>query len=343
MTTTITTDFRTPNAKLVLRANAVQEDWLEARKQGIGGSDVSALVGLNKYSSAYDVWATKLGYAEDKRTTQAMRMGHLLEPVIRTLFTEDTGIRVRAAGLMRSKTHPFMQVTVDGLTPDGGIFEAKSSTGWLSSDWADDQVPDHAELQVQHGMAVTGRSHAWVCGLLDGRDFFVRRVERDDALIETLTRLESDFWNHHVLTGQPPAVTDVSLDGLKRDFAQATDTPALQPRAHVLELRERLADAKARIKDAEKDKAQVEAEFRMLFGEHNVLKDSADGETTLATLNQNGTFAASRFQEAEPELWAELQVDKPTLDVDRLKTEFPETYTKYRARVLRTPAIKEGK
>lgn len=335
--------YACPDAKLILRADAPLEEWLEVRRQGIGGSEVSALVGLNRWDSAYDVWAKKLGYAPATESNHAMRMGHLLEPVVRTLFVEDTGIKVRQAGLMRSKQYPFMQCTVDGLTPDGGLFEAKSSTGWLRVEWEDDQVPDHAELQVQHNMAVTGRSHAWVSGLLDGREFFTRRVERDENLIAQLIDIEQRFWESNILGDTAPDVTHVSLSGLKETFSQGADTISYQPRELVMQLRERFAAAKANIKAAEADKDQIEAEFRLLFGEHSRLVDEADGLTTLAKLDQNGTFSTTKFKSAEPDLWEQLQIMKPALDTDTLKTEHTESYNRYRARILRTPAIKEGK
>jgi len=343
MTTQTKANYACPNATLILRADAPQDEWLEVRKQGIGGSDVSAIVGLNRWTSAYETWSVKTGQFAGPDYNHAMRMGHLLEPVIRTLFVEDTGIKVRQAGLMRSKENPFMQCTVDGLTEDGGIFEAKSSTGWLREEWEDDQVPDHAELQVMHNLAVTGRSHAWVSGLLDGREVFIRRIERNEDLITDLIEIERRFWEQNVLANVAPDVSNVTLPHLKEVFAQGTDTSSLQPRDLVVELRERLAAAKSTIKEAEKEESQVQAEFRLLFGNHSRLVDEADGLTTLAKLDQNGTFSSSKFKTAEPELWNQLQIMKPTLDMDTLKAEHPETYNKYRARVLRTPAIKEGK
>jgi len=116
-----------------------------------------------------------------------------MEPVLRQVFTEDTGLVVHRRGLMRSKAHPFMQVSLDGNVGDGGIFESKTTNWRLKDQWDDDQVSDHAEVQVQHGLAVTGRSHAHVVALIDGSNFQVRRVERDDRFISLLTEMEEEF------------------------------------------------------------------------------------------------------------------------------------------------------
>ena len=152
----------------ILPPGAPREVWLEERRQGIGGSDASAVAGVNPWRTRWAVWLDKTGQAVDVEPTRAMRMGTLLEPVVKALFVEETGIGLADVGLLRSLEWPFMQVTPDAFTEDGGIFEAKTTSRWLAHEWDDEQVPDHAEVQVQHALAVTGRSHAWVAGLIDG-------------------------------------------------------------------------------------------------------------------------------------------------------------------------------
>lgn len=338
-----TPNYRCPDSTLILPAGAPREQWLEARREGIGGSDVSSIVGLNPWGSAYAVWLDKIGVGEDKEQTAAMRWGNLHEPALRQAFIEDTGLKVRACGLMRSKAHPFMQITPDGLVEDGGLFESKTSTSYLAEDWADGQIPDHAELQVQHGMAVTGRMHSWVVGLLDGREWFIRRIERDEKLIESLIEIERTFWTVNVLQQIEPALTANALGALKRQFSQAIESTVTAPRQLVIDLRTRLDEAKASIKSWEEVKEQTEAEMRLLMGAHNVMVSENDPKEKLATLNQNGTFGERKFRAAYPDLAEELTVNKPALDMDKLKSEHPEKYNEFRARVLRTPALKESK
>lgn len=336
-------NYRFPDAVQILRADAPLEDWLAARREGIGGSDVSAILGLNPWSSAYEVWLDKIGERDPLKQNAAMRWGHLHEPAMRQAFMEDTGLKVRSVGLLRSKEHPFMQITPDGLVEDGGLFESKTTTGWLSSEWENGQVPDHAELQVQHAMAVTGRTHAWVVGLIDGRDWNIRRVERDEALIADIIEIERQFWTENVLQRKEPALTANALDALKKQFSRAEERSILAPGDLVGTLKQRHTEAKDQIKHWEGEKATVEAEMRLLFGSANTLLDESDGETKLATLNQNGTFAESRFREEYPELAEELTIQKPALDMDRLKAEHPDEYNKHRARILRFATPKKGK
>ena len=38
-----------------------REEWLNARKKGIGGSDAACIIGLNKYKSNVRLWDEKTG------------------------------------------------------------------------------------------------------------------------------------------------------------------------------------------------------------------------------------------------------------------------------------------
>ncbi|GAA4914603.1 lambda-exonuclease family protein [Nesterenkonia rhizosphaerae] len=336
-------NFATPNATLVLPADAPREAWLEARTQGIGGSDVSAIVGLNKWASAYSVWLDKLKLAPPKPETMAMKMGNLLEPIVRELFTEASGLRVRQRGLLRSKSHPFMQYTPDGLTEDGGLLECKTSNGWLSHEWEDGQVPDHAELQVQHGMAVTGRTHAWVCGLLDGRDWFMRRIERDDDLITELIAIEERFWTQHVLTSEAPPAVKSDLELLKAQYGNAvSEPPATAPVAELAELREAHTSLGKQIKELEKERDNTAARIRQLAGDKELLAGAED-QRVYFTIKQNGAFSARKFEADHPELAAKYQKTVTQLDSKALQEAEPGLYGKYRARVLRAPALKDAK
>ena len=46
--------------KVVVKTNNLtRKDWLKYRTNGIGGSDVSIIVGINKYKSVYQLWLEK--------------------------------------------------------------------------------------------------------------------------------------------------------------------------------------------------------------------------------------------------------------------------------------------
>lgn len=328
-----------PDARVVLPADAPRPQWLEARRRGLGGSDASTVVGVNRWSSRYELWLDKTGRLPEREASPRMDAGVRMEPVMRAWFTDEQGIAVHRQGLVVNRERPWQMVSLDGLTEDGGIFESKC-TGWrLADEWADGQVADHAEVQAQHGLAVTGRSHAWVVALIDGWDFHIRRVERDEKLIEAIVAMEREFWNEHVLAGVEPAIEPNALSAIKDRFRDVEPVTVAGNPAELEPVIDAWNAAKAAVKDAEAAKARAEGVLRDALGHAEAL--ALLGEKRL-TCKANGTFAAARFVADHPDVAAEFTVDRPALDVDRLKTDRPDLYQTYRARVLREVATKKA-
>ena len=297
-----------PDATRLLPADAPRHEWLTARRQGIGGSDASTIAGVG-YGSLFELWLDKTGRLPDEPETPAMRFGRLAEPLLRDAFTAETGIDVRRVGLLQSKARPWQQVSLDGLTSDGGILEMKTA-GWrLAGDWADGQTADHAEVQIQHALAVTGRSHGWAIALIE-REFHVRRVERDDALIATLTEMERAFWQECVLADVEPALTAADLDVTRRLHPTVTDLDTAWADPDWLRglLADR-ADALANLQAAKDALAAIDATLIHAIGDHEAIGARVDGQPLIYATRK--TITSRR------------------LDLDALRAEEPETAEKY--------------
>lgn len=330
-----------PDATLVLSADAPRDTWLIARRRGIGGSDASTIAGVNRYSSPYALWLDKTGQRDDEDVdSDAMEWGRRLEPVIAEWFVDHTGISVRRAGLMASRTRPWQLASVDRLTRDGGILEIKTTTWRLEDDWSEEQVADHAEVQTQHYLAVTGRSHAWVVALVDGRKPLLRRVERDEELINTLNMLEQSFWQINVLGRLAPGMTASALPAVKARFASARVEQVVGDSHQVPALLAELSDRKQEVRDAQAAADVVEGQLRLLMEHADELVVAGD---VVATCRANGTFAASRFEAAHPDIAEDCRKTVTVLDVERVKTEWPQEYGAHRARVLRAVKAKKRK
>ncbi len=61
----------------LLPADAPVADWLAARRKGIGGSDVAAVIGVSKYAGPTRVYYDKLGVLPDGRSR--LRRPHACE------------------------------------------------------------------------------------------------------------------------------------------------------------------------------------------------------------------------------------------------------------------------
>lgn len=197
-----------PSCVLVLEPEAPREQWLAARRNGIGASDASAVLGLNKWSSPIRVWAEKTGIITEDSAGEAAQWGQRLEPVIAQCFAEKTGLPIQKVGLLRSVERPWQLATPDfAVVGVRELVEIKSTGAHMAHEWADGQTPDHAELQAQHQLAVTGYDGVHVAALIGGQKLEIRYITRDELLIAHLNHLEERFWVDHVLANSPPPAT----------------------------------------------------------------------------------------------------------------------------------------
>ena len=183
-------------------------EWLDYRKQGIGGSDAAVVCGISRYKSPVELWMEKTDQLPYQEAGEAAYWGTQLEALVRTEFTKRTGIEVKIVSqILQSVEHPFMLANLDGVCehPDYGIcgFEAKTASAYKAGEW-EDAIPDEYLLQTQHYMAVTGYKGFYIAVLIGGNTFRWKFVERDEELISMLIELESNFWDHVQDLTPPP-------------------------------------------------------------------------------------------------------------------------------------------
>ena len=298
-----------PANMLTSTENMPYVDWLEYRKQGIGGSDASIVCGISRYKSPVELWMEKTNQIEAQDAGEAAYWGTLLESVVRSEFTKRTGIEViHKSELLQNEEYPFMLANLDGLceVPDVGtcVFEAKTASAYKAGEW-EDAIPDEYMLQVQHYMAVTGYAGTYIAVLIGGNTFKWKFVERDEELISMLIQLETAFWNH-VQDGTPPPLdgSDASAKFLAERFHDST------PKSHII-----LPDTAAELL-AQYDEAceQLEVITERKQKAENLLKEMM-GENEIGTAGDRVVTWKSVSQER--------------LDSKTLKVEHPAIYKKY--------------
>jgi len=187
-------------------------EQLEERRQGIGGSEAAAALGLSPWKTAIELYEEKRAGSPLSviEPNEAMRWGVILEPVIRQEYANRTGRSVTVPEKsLASSAHPFMLATLDGIAHSVGevdrLFEAKTARSGF--DWGEpgtDQVPQHYLLQVQHYMVVTGLELADLAVLIGASDFRIYEIAADPELQQMIIEGEREFWTR-VETGNPPA------------------------------------------------------------------------------------------------------------------------------------------
>lgn len=190
-----------------------REQWLDARKLGIGGSDLAGVAGLSKWASPLSVYLNKTGQSAPTEENEAMYWGTVLETVVAQEFMRRTGKRVRPFPyLMQSREYPHMLANVDRLLDDEDAgLECKTAGATTLNEWEDNKIPEAYMLQCYHYMIVTGLKKWYVAVLIGGNNFQIRELNWDQDVVDHVIKIEADFWKM-VEERTPPAAGAADVD-----------------------------------------------------------------------------------------------------------------------------------
>ncbi|EAF5578141.1 hypothetical protein EIP23_14695 [Listeria monocytogenes] len=236
--------------------------WLLTRRQGIGGSDAGIIMGLNKYKTAFELWLDKTGQVlPDESAGEAAYWGNQMEEVVAKEFEKRTGKKVRRSNMMyQHPEHDFMLANVDRfIVGEDALLECKTASAYLAKEWEADEVPATYLVQIQHYLAVTGKSKAYVAVLIGGNKFIWKEIERDEELINQIIAFELDFWETNVKGHVAPALDGSSAAEkyLKDRFAKSEDKQVMLSKKYNEFLAER-ANLERDIKLLETRKKEID-------------------------------------------------------------------------------------
>lgn len=203
-------------------------EWLEHRKNYLGGSDASAVIGVNGWKSNVDLFLEKTGQVEPKDISDNpnVKFGVDAEPIIRELFKisypQYEMIYTENNSYINEK-YPFAAASLDGLlieksTKRKGIWECKTSeiVSSMSKEKWTKQIPDNYYAQLIHYLMVHEECEfAHLTALLtwkfQGKEIYQQiknyHIERSDVEddIQYLMKEEEKFWRY-VQSGNQPAL-----------------------------------------------------------------------------------------------------------------------------------------
>ena len=284
------------------------DEWLAERRKGIGGSDIAAVIGLNRWRSPIDVWIDKTGRADERPASEAMRQGSDLEDYVARRFEEATGKKVRRKNaILVHPDIPCFRANVDReVVGENAILECKTTSVYSADRWKDGAMPEEYYCQVQWYLGVTGRQHAYLACVIFNREFLTREIERDDEAIEALFRAGNAFWEEYVLKGAmpPPDGSEAAGDALRELYAES-DTDG------VVELYG-FADRLRRYRELSALQAELGVETERIKQE--IQAEMGHAET--------GFLGNARVT------WKHV-AGRRTVDAKRLAKEQPETFERY--------------
>jgi len=214
------------------------------RRDGISGSNIAAICGLNPYRTPTDAWLSIMGLKDELEDNEAKRWGKALEPVLAQRYHEDTGAILFPSiktgfDYQRPLFHPdvpWWLGTPDRLVVDDpvmqtenldeahemvkhpdfwkhvlGLWEGKTGGARQKFFWGNDYdevvtIPEMYLCQVAWYFPIARVQWCDVSVLLDTNKYQCPRIIREEPLINALYQVGARFWQDHILTNQPPPV-----------------------------------------------------------------------------------------------------------------------------------------
>ena len=209
-----------------MRVLASREEWLQNRMKGLGGSEISAVIGKNPYMNNLELWEYKTG----KRTPPDISdkpfiiYGSEAEQYLRELFKLDFpeySVEYVDNNSFVNDKYPFAQASLDGWLTDSegrkGILEIKTTEILQSMQrerW-NNQIPMNYYCQCLFYMAVLEADFcilkAQLKTVFDGvpylqtKHYKIERSEVEDD-INYLMRKGAEFWEFVKSGKVPPLV-----------------------------------------------------------------------------------------------------------------------------------------
>lgn len=208
-------------AEIILPECAGREPWLTARRGGVGGSEVGALLGVSEYETPFSIWDIKMNGGKDLSDVAAVEWGHRLEYVVAEKVAEEIGLVSRfAGGLWARRDDPVLRVTPDRFAckPRSwravGVIECKTAGDdehWESGTIRPDghgtgSAPLSYQAQLQWQLGILGLEVGWLgCFVLGSeRAFYTVECHFNPEWFEEMAAEARRFWRENVLADVIP-------------------------------------------------------------------------------------------------------------------------------------------
>lgn len=191
------------------------------RTQGLGASEVAAVLGLDPYKTALDIYLEKSGQAAPMPDNRFTRWGKRLEDDIVDEYQDNhPDVQIVESGTVVGP-EPWMLATPDRIVADPvhakntwGL-ECKCRGHFNTDAWGEtgtDEVPHAVAIQCHWGMVVTGLRRWDVAVLLGGNDYREYTLDWDDAIALELVARARAFWFDHIIAKVHPPFTGAPSD-----------------------------------------------------------------------------------------------------------------------------------
>jgi putative phage-type endonuclease len=283
-----------------------KQDWLQARSKGIGGSEITALMGLDPYRTPYALWEIKTGRVGDFSGNKFTDAGNYLEPVVAQMFSDQTGMEayIKKQEHYAHPEYPHLIGTPDRfvrLTEGGdGVLEIKTTQRRIIREDVTEGAKINWFFQIQWYLGITGFKTGFIAWLCAGVDFDFVQVDFQPDIFADMVEAANEFWAVNVLQDVPPA--PISREDIQKIFGMVVPDPVELPE-EALHYHQKIKENAARINELETANEELKTAVQLLMLDKSVA--IYQGATLFTWKHAEMTRIDTKLlKEREPELWA---------------------------------------
>ena len=322
------------NAYSILKASGIKSShdyiWHARRSISIGGSDVGAIAGLNKYSSALQVFNSKTLRKLPFEGNFATRLGNAEEDFIATeLQYVLSDVKILGGTTCTDLERPWRVAQIDN---QGAILSAQQrfnieckTAAFATAEWGEpceivngeivkdsDAVPQSYYAQCLYGLALANiaeeqkglKNTIDYCLLLAHigaeREIRVYKIKRNKKLEKILLNLADDFIFSHLMTDKPPVPTSLEVS---ESFKNVKSTEKAVVIADATTKAQKMLELKVQIKDLTTQYDALENDFKAQIKDCSIAEDEQGNIIATWKSSASNRFDTTRFKVEHPRLY----------------------------------------
>jgi putative phage-type endonuclease len=293
----------------------------QQRKSCLGSSDMAAVLGLDPFKNAADVYLEKTGKLKEQEETKVMKRGNYLEPAILN-FAQDILGNLNRNVLFKAPGDLPLASNVDAeVIQTGYAVEAKSVGLFVNEHWGEessDEIPDRVIIQCHVHMICTCTDFCHVPVYLSAREFVMFGVKLSEKIVDVICTEAASFWYNCVQKDTPPenvVPAESVMKRIRREPKTIVDIPPI-----VETLVTQWQEKNTAFTVAKKEKEAANAEVINLLGVSEA-GQLANGDMVTYLSQSRKMIDSKRLTAEKPDIAAEYlkTIEYPVLRLKKAK------------------------
>lgn len=214
-------------------------EWVAARRQGLGASDLPSVLGLDPYRTEHELWELKTGRVAEFTGNAKTRWGHRLEKVGMLVWHAEHNSEYHPPLTLLVATKPqwpHLWASPDGIADHFEYHRRIGVEVKVTSAWV--HPPERVKVQALVQMGLADLERVDIVRLSFDDDPVIFRIERDEQAIADILAAGEAWWQRHIIEGVEPPRRPDEAPADERQVALAADLRRVRKAKEQLERQE---------------------------------------------------------------------------------------------------------